>query len=410
MHEHLNISDELCSICKNLYNNLCNHVFVENDFAYTIDPFSKLSSIHSDLDICNGIHYLIDANVIEDTYLLPLLLNNIIKNQNIDGSWNETYLNYNNPSSLMTSLVGLTLLNCKDSIDDNLLNNTLKKALNYVESQEYIPGQFKKSEYFFADILNVTASVGALFASYGSVFGDNKRLKSAEIAAFNVCRHQYPDGSFPYSSFIRAYPYKYHLDIPSIFYQSIVLFYLIKINEILQIGWLEKSINIGMNWLKSCQRKNGSFNWSKSGFPFPLYTSSTYSLALYVYIVNGENDFSNKTFDYFSSNSVDNYFMKLEQAKTLSVFSEIKTSFDVSIKGNYPFKHKIFRFGHCFLNGIARRRIKDPNNDKLTIALYNISKMKSSTFPKFCNYPDFGMNCEIFHYLASVYNYMAKIN
>ena len=398
---------DMQKICEEFRLLLLDHIVIENDIAYTIDPLTKQNNIHCDLDICNGLKYLADSNVQSHAELIKSILNNLIEKQNVDGSWNEVHMNYNKPSTLMTSLVGLTLLNCKDYVDKNELNKILKKTSIYIKSQEYSPGYFKKSESYFADILNVDASVGAFFSEYGVEYNKPSCIRSAEIAAHNVCCHQFPDGSFPYSISIRAYPYKYHLNVPSIFYQSIVLFYLIKINKALNLDWLKCSIDNGTEWLIKSQKKNGFFKWSNSGLPFSLYLNSTYVLSLYAYLSN--NDYTNvpKTLIAFKSQFDENHLWKLEKANFITLPFEIKKVLNIALKSNYPIKHKLFRIVHCFLMEIARRRHADPTNDKFTRILYKISKIESSTYLKFSNYSDFAMNCEIFHYLAAssiIYN------
>ena len=155
----------------------------------------------------------------------------------------------------------------------------INRAKDYVLSQEFFPGYFKKSAYNYTDCLNVNATCGAFLSQYAAKYNDDISREAARRAAHRICYHQFSNGAFPYTSNIGGYPLKYHHYVPCIHYQGVTLFFLFKIHQILKEKWMQYALEKGGEWLASVQKKNGYFDWSKSGLMYAYYLTAAYAFS-----------------------------------------------------------------------------------------------------------------------------------
>jgi hypothetical protein len=246
----------------------------EENYAYIRDP---ILGIKRNRVIAEVVKAMIRIKLESDENIIDKLCNFLIKNQNTDGSWNEIHPNYNQPSALVSSIIGEALLLVYEKYGEKKFEETILRTKNYVLSQHKSEGYFIKSKYYTADHLNVDAVCGAFLALYGRIFGDDYCIKIAKQTAKHICDHQFSDGSFPYTA--NQGNYAYALNIPCIHYQGVTMYYLIKINSILPEEYIRKSLLRAGDWLLSVQKDDGKFDWSYSGLMFAYYLTGAYAFS-----------------------------------------------------------------------------------------------------------------------------------
>lgn len=183
-----------------IQNGILPNLKVEGNLAYTVDPVYGISRNRVSAEC---VKTLIRINGFEGndyTDLIEKLLNWTLEKQNPDGSWNEVHVKYNHPSALITSIVGEALVDGYLLLKDERFERAALRAKDFVLTNQFSPGYFKKSSIYVADHLNVDATCGAFLAKYGKVFSDQECLDSARTTAEHICRYQFSDGAFPYTN------------------------------------------------------------------------------------------------------------------------------------------------------------------------------------------------------------------
>jgi hypothetical protein len=325
-----------------------------------------------------------------------------VNTQNEDGSWNEIHSKYNQPSALITSFVGEAVLLLDQT---KTPRDTIEKAKEYVLSQEFSPGYFKKSVLNYSDCLNVNATCGAFLAQYAETYNDSTCQQAAQRAAHRVCYHQFSNGAFPYTSNIRGYPLRYHHYVPCIHYQGVTLNFLSKIHNVLREEWLQHALVNGADWLASVQKKNGYFDWSKSGLMYAYYLAAAYAFAassfLYVsqwnkkYLKNAEASLG------VLKENVNDIVNRWEKA---SLWSLPKGFIDASCSawiGDYPFSHRFFRVGYGTYKQFARRRYSKKLESALFQKLSSVADIESTWIEPTKNYPDLFNTSEVLDCLTT---------
>lgn len=327
------------------------------------------------------------------------LMKYVISAQAEDGSWNEIHPNYNQKSALITAFIGDALVVTYPHFpQDTALDN----AKTYVLQNEKSPGYFVKSQTFTADHLNVDASCGAFLAEYGNLFSDTETIDAATRAAQRVCRFQ-KNGYFPYVSDKGNYPYIFNF--PCIHYQGVTLYYLSKIQNIIDEPWLEKSLESGTAWLASAQREDGTFDWSRSGLMFAYYLTGAYAFAYAVftrqsYAKDEYSDNALKCLKVLEKN-IPSLALRWETASWPSLFVPRFTTVKTAFLGDFPLSHRLFRFGYGSYRQIARRRIANNADDKTFLTLCRLLHISASTIEPTNNFPDMFMTSEILDCLSS---------
>jgi hypothetical protein len=327
------------------------------------------------------------------------LLRYVLTAQAEDGAWDEIHPNYRQKSALATAFIGDALVTAYPHFpQDTSLNN----AATYVLQNEKKPGYFLKSLSYTADHLNVDASCGAFLAGYGNLFDDKKTIEAAKRAAEHICRFQ-KKGYFPYTTDKGNYPYTYN--VPCIHYQGVTLYYLVKIQEIIDEPWLKKSIDDGTAWLASVQRDDGSFDWSKSGLMFAYYLSGAYAFAYAVFGSQSRRDerYRDNAQKCLSviNNNIPSFALRWESGNWMSFFVPKFITLKSAFLGEYPLGHRVFRYGYGSYRQIARRRYsEDPLHDILFQRLTKILHLSPSVIEASKNFPDLFMTSEILDCLS----------
>ncbi|VVB75995.1 Pectic acid lyase [Candidatus Tiddalikarchaeum anstoanum] len=211
-------------------------------------------------------------------------LNWVLKRQNGNGSWNEIHPDLNEESTVVTSICGRVMVDAFRQSGSKKFLICAKKAADYVLTKEFSPGFFIKSYKHYADVLNVNATVLSFISYLGKELKNKKLLDASERCIFNIARHQFKNGAYPYSTPVQSYPYEYHLNVPDIHYQGTTMYYLLlsKIKN----KYLDISLEKGGQWLSNSINDNG-FMWEKSHLMFSHKTSGAYGFGAYCFKEQG---------------------------------------------------------------------------------------------------------------------------
>lgn len=369
---------------------------VEDDVAYVKDPVFDIVRNRVNAELCKALLRMGDQETV------PRLVAFIVDHQNPDGSWNEVHPQYNQPSALITAFIGDALV---ASYPLCPYDGSLKKARDYVLSNEMKPGYFLKSTQYYADHLNVDASCGAFLAAYGKLFSDQECLDAARRAAERVCRSQCPDGSYPYTSDQGSY--RYPLTIPCIHYQGVTMYYLSKINVVLKEAWIDDSLLRGAEWLASKQRADGSFDWSASGLMFAYYLSGAYAFAYSSFAYAARLDPRYREHARLSlqglEKNIHGIMLRWETDSWCSLLTSPLTCLKTAGVGHFPLQEKVFRFGYGMYRQIARRRFSQHVDPTVFHLLCSLLGIKASTVEASNNYPDLFMTSEVLDCLSYTY-------
>lgn len=397
------MESELIDYLQSLLERTSEYLVDEGDVAYIRDPIFGIVRNRVTAEYLKAVVRL-DGQRRAD--VITKLTRFLLSRQNPNGSWNEIHPNYNQESALVTSFVGEALLLALPHLSVSLKNDVedaLIRARNFVLSSEIEGGYFLKSKLYRADYLNVDATCGAFLASYYETFGDDEALNGAIRAARRVCGFQEEDGSFPYT--VTSEEGRHHLRVPCIHYQGVTLYYLSKIHEVVKESWLEKCILRGVRWLSLVQKGDGRFDWSKSGLMFAYYLTGAYAfgIASFMYASKLGEDYLNNAeiaLSVLKDNTPD-IVLRWERGRWRNLPADIVTSLKSSLIGDYPFTHRLFRFGYALYRQIARRRFsRTVSNDVVFQIIRKLLHMNVSTVEPFSNFPDMFMTSEVLDSLS----------
>jgi len=369
-------------------------IVIEGNFASIVDPVFHIRRNRVNAEFCKTL-----IRLKRDPVLVNKLLNTLVNTQNPDGSWNEIHPNYNQPSALITAFIGEALL--LGDHEEMQRMQSLENAKNYVLSQEKKPGYFLKSAHYNADHLNVDASCGAFLALYGKSFSDTACLDAARRAAERICSNQI-NGAYPYATDKGNYPYPF--SIPCIHYQGVTMYYLIKIQQVLNEPWIHQSLMDAAHWLANVQRSDGKFDWSKSGLMFAYHLSGAYAFAYsaFSYVAKFERKYephASLCRDQIIRNT--RYLvLRWESDPWYTILWSPIPVIQTAGLGKFPLKEKVFRYGYGMYREVARRRYSDHVDDRFFSLLCTIMRISPSTVDPLNNYKDIFMTSEVLDCLS----------
>ncbi len=384
-----------------IYNTGVKPLIVEKEkYAYIKDP---VFGIKRNRVVAETLKAIVRLDLEKDEKIIEKLCRYLVKTQNKDGSWNEIHPNYNQPSALITSIVGEALLVCHKRFASDGLEKCVHLAKDFVLSMEKSPGYFLKSKQYKADHLNVDATCGAFLASYGKFFSDEECVRVARETAKHICNHQLSDGSYPYT--VSKGDSAYLLDVPCIHYQGVTIYYLSKIDEVITEKWLHDSLIGGVEWLSKTQMSDGRFDWSKSGLMFAYYLSGAYAFAFssFLYVSRWDKKYLENArlcLEVLKNNTCD-LCLRWEKDSWMTFPLSFPISLKTALIGSYPFKHKLFRLGYGLYRQMARRRYSTRIDDKFFRVLTDVLNQKTSTIEPFANFPDLFMTTEVMDCISS---------
>lgn len=361
---------------------------VDGGIAYIRDPVFPI--------VRNRVHAEVTKAMLRSggDPLVGPILEYVTACQNPDGSYNEIHVNYNQPSALITAFVGDALLEAADRYPHE---ENLQWARDYVIEAEKRPGYFLKSSGYTADHLNVDASCGAFLARYAERYDDPVARAAALRAAENVVRHQRPDGVYPYAVDKGTYPFVF--DIPCVHYQGVTIYYLAKANEVLCDERIDESIDRGARWLAAAQYPDGRFDWSRSGLPFAYCLSGAYAFAhaSFAYAARMDDRYrenADLALAWLAENVV-GIAPRWEPGRWTDLVPSVRAAAKTAALGDYPLRHRTFRFGYAVYRELARRRYAKTAETRSFEVLRRLLGIRSSTVEPSKNFPDLFMTSEI---------------
>ena len=410
----MNLFDETSNITKQLLDGVMKQLTVTDEDAFVSDDVTKVVRTRITAEICSTLVKLHSLKISDNQLLIKKMTKWLIDNQNSNGSWNETHLHYNQPSTVFTSICALSLLEVSESFPEfNINKEIFHNAAKFILDQEIDFGAYKKSELVHADILNADAMAAAFLLKFGNKSSNENYIKAGERAIANVCLHQFIDGAYPYSGPKRAYPYKYHFYIPCIHYQAVTLYYLIKSALYIKSESLQHSILSGAKWLIKNQKDDGYFQWKNSGLNFALYLSATYAFVLPIY-QNLLSDDTNATklmresLNVLKEQIFDNILLRWEKGNSKSVIVGFFEATKGGSIGEYPLVFKLMRILHRLHREISRMKISNHITPSKLISRptgYSayLGHVESST-----NHPDLYMTSEALDALSTSLQIMSE--
>lgn len=367
----------------------------EDQQAYLYDPYFGIVRNRVNAEYCKGL-----IRLDRDEDIVRKLINFLLDAQNKDGSWNEIHPYYDESSSLVTSIVGDTLLEWYKTSRDDLVRESIESAKYYVLSCQVKPGFFIKSKFYYQDHLNVDATCADFLSSYSEYFSDIKTKNAAKNALKHNKEHQFQNGVFPYrvDNIIK----NGSMQVPCIHYQGVTLYYLIK--TLINLNKEQREwINRGIEWLSQVQKEDGKFDWSNSGLMFAYRLTGAYAFAYSSYNLSGKDNYSKKSEKCLDilNEYIDDLVLRWEKSPTLDIIPSFISVLKSSNKGNQDIKDFLNKVGYGSYKEFARRRFtENPNEDMLFEKINNMLSLHSSTIEPSRNYPDLFMTTECFDCLT----------
>ena len=403
----MNIFAETSDVTKKLLDGVMEQVTITDEEAFVNDKVTKVIRTRVTAEICSTLVKLHSLKILDNKMLIQKMSKWLIDNQNSNGSWNEAHINYNQPSTVFTSVCALSLLEVSESFPEfNINEEIFDKAAKFILDQEIDFGAYKKSEHVHADILNADAMAAAFLLKFGSKSSTEKYTKAGKRAIANICLQQFSNGAYPYSGPKRAYPYKYHFFIPCIHYQAVTLYYLIKSAFYIKSDRLEQSILSGVEWLVKNQKQDGYFEWKNSGLNFALYLSATYAFVLPIY----QNLLSNNTnatklmkesLSVLKEQIFDNILLRWEKGNSKSVIVGFFEAGKGGSIGEYPILFKLMRTLHRLHREISRTKVSSNLIPSKLISRPTGYSAYLGTVESSTNHPDLYMTSEALDALST---------
>ena len=403
----MNLFDEINDVIKKLLCGVMQQLTITDEDAFLNDNVSKVVRTRVTAELCSTLVKLHNLKISDHQPMIKKLTKWLLDNQNADGSWNETHIKYDKPSTVFTSVCALSLLETSESFPDlNIDEEIFERAAKFILKQEIYYGEYRKSELVHADILNVDAMVAVFLLKFGNRSSNENYIKAGKMAVVHICSHQFIDGAYPYGGPYRAYPYKYHFYIPCIHYQAVTLYYLIKTTPYIKSEWLEHSISSGTKWLIKNQKDDGYFKWKNSGLNFALYLSGTYAFVLPVYqnFLSNDTNLSKlmeKSLNVLKNQIIDNILLRWEKGSLKSIITGFLEARKGGSIGNYPVSFKFLRIMHRLHREISRTKISNQITPSKLISRPTGYSAYLGTVESSTNHPDMYMTTEALDALSS---------
>ena len=410
----MNIFAETSNITKQLLDGVMEQVTITDDEAFVNDNVTKVIRARVTAEICSTLVKLHSLKILDNKLLIKKMTKWLIDNQNSNGSWNEAHINYNQPSTVFTSICALSLLEVSELFPEfNINKEIFHNAAKFILDQEIDSGAYKKSEHVHADILNVDAMAATFLLKFGSISSTENYTKAGKRAVEHICSQQFANGAYPYSGPKRAYPYKYHFFIPCIHYQAVTLYYLIKSSVYIKSDSLQHSILSGAKWLIKNQKDDGYFEWKNSGLNFALYLSATYAFVLPIYqsFLSDHTNASKlveKSLITLKNQIFEDVLLRWEKGNLKSIIIGFFEAGKGGNIGKYPLVFKLMRTLHRLHREIARTKISSHLIPSKLISRPTGYSAYLGTVESSTNHPDLYMTSEALDALSTSLQIMDK--
>jgi hypothetical protein len=403
----MSLFNETNDLIKQLLDGVMKQLTITDETAFLKDNVSKVIRTRVTAELCSTLVKIHNLKISDHEIMIKKLTKWLIDNQNSNGSWNETHIKYDKPSTVFTAICALTLLEVSESFPEiNIDEKVFEKTAEFILNQEMDSGAYRKSELVHADILNADAMAAVFLLKFGTKSSNENYIKTGTRAVAHICSHQFIDGAYPYGGPLRAYPYKYHFYIPCVHYQAVTLYYLIKTKPYIKSEWLEHSIFSGTKWLMKNQKDNGYFEWKDSGLNFALYLSGTYAFALSVYQNFLSNDTNvtklmEKSVDVLKEQIFQGILLRWEKGNVKSIVKGFLEAPKGGSIGNYPISFKFLRMMHRLYREVARSKISNKITPSKLITKPTGYSAYLGTVESSTNHPDMYMTTEALDALSS---------
>ena len=196
----MNIKKELEDIFLKSLNETRTYLKTDNEFAFLEDKFTGVVRTRTTAELCLSMIKIQKLKIRNYEKIIQKMINWLIFKQNDDGSWNETHVNYDYPSSVFTAICASTLFEAHMEIGIKISVENLENAADFLIEQEISEGHFRKSEHYHADVLNADAMVSAFLIKFGYYKNNSKYIKAAKRGMKNILKQQKSNGEIPYGT------------------------------------------------------------------------------------------------------------------------------------------------------------------------------------------------------------------
>ena len=121
----MNIFAETSDVTKKLLDGVMEQVTITDEEAFVNDKVTKVIRTRVTAEICSTLVKLHSLKILENKMLIQKMSRWLIDNQNSNGSWNEAHINYNQPSTVFTSVCALSLLEVSESFPEFNINEEI---------------------------------------------------------------------------------------------------------------------------------------------------------------------------------------------------------------------------------------------------------------------------------------------
>jgi len=331
--------------------------------------------------------------------IIKNLVLNLLNLQNqAEGYFIEKYSNYSQPSALVSALAGIALIDSMDIVNEGIkkeILSSLEKINDFLIRQEINKGSYRKSFGFNYSIVNSNASITLFMILYYKISKKEFLLNKVYDFIDSLKLYTLKNGAITYG--IRGQKYF----IPSIYYHTLTLNHLLRMNLYIKSKKLSQYLKHYLNWLEDCYDKKG-IKWEKSGFMFSTYLNQAYA---FIIAINKIIDLKNKEYlcKLFNNNLFNGFLFRCD--KIPGIIKRISISIHVGIKSADSVK---FRFINSFLlitySLILIFNIKPKPREYKINPIFKYLGIQSRVSPPIKNNLDFMTTIESYCYLALAYD------
>src|SRR5690606_6608308 len=149
----------------------------------------------------------------------------------------------------------------------------------------------------------------------------------------------------------------------------------------------------------AAQYPDGRFDWSRSGLPFAYCLSGAYAFAhaSFAYAARVDDRYrenADLALAWLAENVV-GIAASWEPCRWADLVQSVTAAAKTAALGDYPLRHRTFRFGYAVYRELARRRYAKTAETRSFEVLRRLLGIRSSTVEPSKNFPDLFMTSEI---------------
>ena len=133
----MSLFDDTNDMIKKLLDGAMQQLTITNEIAYLEDNVSKVIRTRVTAELCSTLVKIHNLKISDHKLIIEKLTKWLIDNQNENGSWNETHIKYDKPSTVFTAVCGLTLLEVSESFPDlDIDEKIFERVATFLLNQE----------------------------------------------------------------------------------------------------------------------------------------------------------------------------------------------------------------------------------------------------------------------------------